>query len=186
METKNEIWKDIEGYEGRYQVSNLGRIKALSRIIDIYFKNGSVQHRRIKERIIKPWRDSLCKYMMIGLHANGQKENHLVHRLVAKAFIPNPNNLPEVNHKNEVKVDNRVQNLEWCDRIYNAYYGDNSRTKKIIQMDLQGNVIKTFNGIREAELVTGIQHESISAVCRGEPSHKTAGGYRWQYLTDGD
>jgi hypothetical protein len=73
METKNEIWKDIEGYEGRYQVSNLGRIKALSRIIDIYFKNGSVQHRRIKERIIKPWRDSLCKYMMIGLHANGQR-----------------------------------------------------------------------------------------------------------------
>lgn len=174
-----EIWKPIKGYESRYEVSNLGRVKAVAHVTEIRLPNGVIQYRHIKEKIITPWKDSLGKYMLVGLHTGKPKENRMVHRLVAEAFIPNPYNLPEVNHKDEDKTNNIVENLEFCDRKYNSYYGNNSRAKKVIQMNVQGNILQTYNGIREAESVTGIAHECISAVCRG--ASKTAGGYRWKF-----
>ena len=108
-----EIWKDIENYDGIYQISNFGRVKSLSR----QTKSG-----KYKEIIKKP---SLAGrgYYRLALCKNGKPKYYYIHRLVAKAFIPNPNNLPLVNHKDENKLNNNVNNLEWCDSEYNMNYG---------------------------------------------------------------
>ena len=106
-----EIWKDIEGYEGLYQVSNKGRIKSLN-----YRRTG-------KERVLSSSPTS-SGYLVVCLYKNKKPKPFLIHRLVAEAFIPNSDNLPEVNHKDENKLNNRVENLEWCDREYNINYGN--------------------------------------------------------------
>ena len=111
---KIEIWKPVVGYEGLYEVSNWGIIKALPKIDE----DG---HKR-KERLLKPCYDSK-KYLIVKLSKNKITKNYKVHRLVAEAFIPNPNNLPQVNHKDENKTNNVVTNLEWCDAKYNNSYG---------------------------------------------------------------
>ena len=113
-----EIWKDIEGYEGLYQVSNLGRVKSL--------KASKIK----SERIRKSYQQS-SGYISIVLCKNGKVTNHKIHRLVANAFIDNPDNLPEINHKDEDKTNNCVDNLEWCDSSYNKNYG--TRTEKFIR-----------------------------------------------------
>lgn len=101
---KEEIWKDIEGYEGLYQVSNLGRVKRM-RFIN---KNTNIEKERIKSQKIR--KDG---YLEVALYKNGKGKYIQVHRLVAKSFIPNPKKLPQVNHRNGIKTDNRVENLEW-------------------------------------------------------------------------
>ena len=109
-----EIWKDIEGYEGLYQVSNKGRIKSLNRI--------DSRGHKVNEKILSS-KPNNKGYLRVHLYKNGKRKPFSVHRLVAIAFIPNPNNLLEVNHKDENKENNTVDNLEWCDRKYNANYG---------------------------------------------------------------
>ena len=113
-----EEWKDIEGYEGLYQVSSFGRIRSLDKTV--ICKNG--REFFMKGRIIRT-RPNNRGYIMVGLHKNKNFKLCLVHRLVAKAFIPNPDNLPQINHKNENKYYNHVSNLEWCDNWYNEHYG---------------------------------------------------------------
>ena len=103
----NEVWKDVKDYEGLYQISDKGRVKSL------WFG---------KEKILKPGRDT-CGYLQVNLSKNGEKKTYQVHRLVAKSFLPNPDNLSEVNHKDENKENNIVENLEFCDRKYNINYG---------------------------------------------------------------
>ena len=174
-----EIWKDIEGYEGIYQVSNLGRIKRLAYDVTIKMSNGREYVRHQKEMIIKTYPDSGNRYMIADLHKGKPKEHRLIHRLVAKAFVPNPDNLPEVNHKDENKRNNRADNLEWCNREYNAQYGKSANT--VEQIDIHGNVVATYNSVRAAERATGIVHESISSVCRKQSMRYKAGGYRWRY-----
>lgn len=123
-----EEWKDIPGYEGLYQVSNTGKIKGLPRV--------TMQNQILKERILIPGVIN-NGYLQITLHKNGEHKNFLVHRLVANAFIPNPKNLPEVNHKDEDKANCNADNLEWCTRKYNLNYGTRnqrsaeSRRKKV-------------------------------------------------------
>ena len=112
-----EIWKDIPGYEGLYQVSNFGRVKSLRRP---YGNNGGIQW--TKERILSPGKDK-DGYLQVNLHCNGKQHQRKVHRLVAQAFLPNMDNLPMVNHKDEDKTNNNVDNLEWCDQKYNINYG---------------------------------------------------------------
>ena len=120
-----EEWRDIEGYEGLYQVSNYGRIRSLGRTL---IEKNTNKTKILKGKILK-----LAKctngYEFVQLYKNGKAKQHLVHRLVAKAFIPNHNNLPQVNHKDEKKTNNKVDNLEWCTQAYNNTY--NNRHIKI-------------------------------------------------------
>ena len=109
MENIHKIWKDIKGYEKSYQISNLGKVKSLARII--YKTNGQKQHRN--ERILKILFDK-DGYKFVVLFKNNTRKHSSIHRLIANHFIPNPKNLPEVNHKNGYKQNNRLSNLEWC------------------------------------------------------------------------
>lgn len=120
-----EIWKDIEGYEGLYQVSNLGRIKSLERYVWNRFS-----YILVKERILKQSNDKYG-YCIISLNKNNKGKVFKVHRLVAQAFIPNSLNAPQVNHKDEDKKNNYVDNLEWCDSKYNNTYG--TRIERIVR-----------------------------------------------------
>ena len=164
-----EIWKDIKDYEGLYQVSNLGRVKSL--------KYG-------KEKILKS-----CKlnngYLIVNLHKEGKQKHYYIHRLVATAFIPNPDNLSQVNHINEDKTDNRVENLEWCDNKYNINYGTrNERIGKtnsipILQFDLDGEFVKKWDSIMQVERELGFDNSGICMCCKGK--RKSAYGYKWRY-----
>lgn len=125
----NEEWRPIEGYEGLYEVSNTGRVRSL----DMYVKIGYGSYRLHKGKVLSPGKNK-DGYLLINLHCNEKNKKCLVHRLVAQAFIPNPDNLPQVNHKDEDKLNNRVENLEWCDAKYNINYGsrkDKERDTKI-------------------------------------------------------
>ena len=112
-----EEWRPIEGYEGLYEVSNTGQVRSLDR----YVKN-NYSYRLQKGKVLSPEKNK-DGYLLVSLCCNGKQNLRTVHRLVAQAFIPNPNNLPQVNHKDENKSNNRVDNLEWCDQAYNNLYG---------------------------------------------------------------
>lgn len=176
-----EIWKDIQGYEGLYQVSNHGRVKSLGRIIS---KNKRGE-RFMPERILVPCLNS-SGYYLVSLGDGRTRNSVYIHRIVANAFISNPNNLPEVNHKDENKANNASDNLEWCDRKYNANYGTvarrcaeaNYKPVEMIRIST-GVTVRRFSSAVDAELVTGICRNSISRACHGK--YKTAGGYKWRF-----
>lgn len=170
MESK-EIFKDIPGYEGKYQISNLGRIWSIG-----------------KQMYLKP-KKSESGYLRIGLYAkNGKQKFESIHRLVALTFIPNPDGLPQVNHKDENKQNNCVENLEWISAKDNTNYGTrNARvseklSKPVCQYSLNGEWIATYKSMREAEQITGIPNGRICRCCKGEL--KKTGGYRWKYLDE--
>ena len=125
-----EIWRPIEGYEGLYEVSNTGQIRSL----DMYLKCKGKSYRLQKGKVLSPSKNT-DGYLQVGLCCNGKYKKCLVHRLVAQVFLPNPDNLPEVNHLDEDKTNNRVENLEWCDRKYNLNYG--SRQDKVRESKLK-------------------------------------------------
>ena len=137
-----EVWKDIDGYNGKYQVSNFGRVKKLQH--EYTDTHGSGRHRIIDAHIVTA---SVAKvgYYMVDLYFNGRRKRCYVHRLVAQAFIPNPYDLPQVNHKDENKLNNAITNLEWCTPGYNVRYG-NGRTKSVITRRKNG----TYENISEA------------------------------------
>ena len=116
---KEEIWKDVVNYEGYYQVSNLGNVRSLPHI--------TINQRKRKGRMRKPY-TNWKGYLAVCLCKDGKCKSYQVHRLVAQAFLPNPNNYPMINHKDENKKNNNVSNLEWCDVTYNNNYGN--RTKR--------------------------------------------------------
>lgn len=161
-----EVWKDIEGYEGIYKISNYGRVKSLER--------KDCLGRIIKEKILK-LREDKDGYLLITLHKNKKVKTFKVHRLVAEAFITNPNNYPIINHKDENPSNNHASNLEWCTQKYNCNYGNRvlkytkSRGKKVICITTG----KIFDALRDAERIYKIHNTSISACCKGKV--KTAG-----------
>lgn len=169
-----EIWKDIVGYEGKYQVSNLGNVRSLRvKSRTKYFKGSN----------LVLFTDKLG-YVCVNL----SRKSYKVHRLVAQAFIPNLNNLPCINHKDENKLNNSVSNLEWCDYSYNNNYGTRNQRisqnggRKIIQYDLDGNEIKRWSSIANAARYYGVKRTTICGCCAGRG--KTSCGYIWRYDAD--
>ena len=159
-----ETWKDISGYEGIYEVSDLGRVRSL------------VQRNRWKPGILKPGKDGKG-YLFVILCKGGIRKHMKVHRLVAQAFIPNPNNLETVNHKDEDKTNNAASNLEYMTRGDNVIY---SQARRVQMFDKQGNLLATFRSAHEAQRVTGIDRRSICDCCNGRL--KSSGRFIWRYV----
>lgn len=170
----DEVWKDVTGYENHYMVSNKGRVRALG---------------GITVRKILPKYKNKDGYMFVVLTQNKNQKCYKVHRLVAQEFIPNPENKPQVNHKNGIKADNSVENLEWCTAKENSEHYHHilcgkpilpkkpKKQKKILQIIGQ-EIINEYDSIADAEWQTFISKQSISQCIRGR--QKTAGGYKWQ------
>ena len=176
-----EVWKDIEGFEGLYQVSNLGRVKSLERTV---WNKGRGCYRIVAEKILKAG-DNGHGYLHVSLSKDGKSKTCRVNRLVAMAFIPNPDNLPEVNHKNEDKTNNRVENLEWCSKLYNINYGTGikrraeKQSKPIIGINKVSGLILEFPSISEASKQTGISLGGICECCTSK--RNSIKGYYWFY-----
>lgn len=163
---ETEEWKDVVGYEGLYKVSNLGNVMSLK---------GKTP------KLMKPAQKG-NGYLYVGLNIyNKSRKNFYVHRLVAKAFIENPQNLPFVNHKDEIKTNNMVSNLEFCTQQYNNSYGTvlKRRSKNILQYDINGSFIKEWKSAKNVQENLGICRSSICRVCKGKG--KSAGGFLWRY-----
>lgn len=181
---EGEVWKDIAGYEGSYQISNMGRVKGLARTVRSYKSNGSVLVCQIKKPTIKD-----TGYLYVGLYINGGLKNKVIHRLIAQAFIPNPENKPFINHINGIKTDNRIENLEWCTNQENVQHAlktglitikkgaENKNSIPISQFTLDGVWIKDWVGASQIQRETGIDMSCICKCCRGK--RPTAGGFIW-------
>lgn len=197
-----EVWREISGYEGYYEISNLGKVRSVDRL------DCSKHLRKGKEIKLKTDKDG---YKVVCL-CRGNRKYYKVHRLVAMTFIPNPLDFPQVNHKNELKYDNSADNLEWCSTKYNSNYGtrnkkisrskigkpqiynqkennyfygkhffgkNNPKSKKVIQLSLEDQYIKEYDCINTAGRETGIHPAGISMCCRGV--RNTTGGYKWKF-----
>ena len=183
----DEIFKPIAGYEGFYEVSNLGRVRSLDRIVEHF----DGVKRLLKGKFMVPRQDVTYGYMRVSLSKNHCRNLFFVHRLVAQAFIPNqdPEHLTIINHKDEDPSNNRADNLEWCDQKYNINYG--TRTAKVIEKlsrpvcgyTNQGEVVIRFKSMDEAEL-SGYRHSEISNCCHGKG--KLHHGLFWCFAEDED
>ena len=169
----NEIWKPIEGYEGLYEVSNLGRVKS-------YQKN--------KNGHLLSFTKSTWGYHLVGLNKDGKRKSFSVHRLVATAFLPKIEGKEVINHIDCDKTNNHVDNLEWCTQKENVqhsvklghYENSGAENKPVLQIEKHGYFQNRFRSICEAARITGIPQQSISSCCNGKL--ESAGGYKWQFL----
>lgn len=183
MELTDEIWKDIPSFVGVYQVSNLGRVKSLN-----YYRKGI-------ESIRKP---AINKgYLYVSLYRNNVNKTYAVHRLVAEAFIENPENKEQVNHKDGNRKNNNVLNLEWATRSENnthAYHvlgriapclgmkgKDHWSSKPVMQYKKTGEFVKEWASARDVTREIGIDYRNISACCLQRPRFNSAGGYLWKF-----
>lgn len=192
----NEEWRDIKGYEGLYQVSNLGRVKSLR------YKRGK------QEKVLDGW-ITKERYRMVSFYKDNKRKDYLVHRLVAEAFIPNPDNKPFIDHIDTNRTNNKIDNLRWAtqkencnndiskkkyidsskrlyisgksNKIIGAKGKDNPRSKKIIQLTLNNEPIKIWDSVREVGR-HGFLSSCVGHCCRGK--RKTHKGFKWMYLSD--
>lgn len=170
-----EIWRDVVGYENLYQVSNLGNVKS------------SYSGKNLKRGTQN------VGYKCVNLYKNKVSKTYLIHRLVAQAFIENPQNLPCINHIDEDKTNNRVENLEWCNQKYNNNYGNHNKnlskslyendklSEPIEQYTKNGVYVNTYLSSLDAERKTGVSSTGINRCCNNVKYYKTAGGYVWKY-----
>ena len=172
-----EEWRDITGYEGKYQVSNLGRVKSLN-----YRRTG-------KDKVLKQLKNPQG-YLAATLYRDGKSKKFLIHRLVAQAFLPNLDELPEINHKDENKKNNCVDNLEWCTSKYNKNYGGHTE-RRILTLKSNGKHCKkvkcietqqVFSSCREASLWCNVTPQSLYCALKGRNRTTRAGGYHWEYI----
>lgn len=154
----NEIYKDIAGFEDIYEVSNLGNVR-----------------NKTTGKLLK--QHKVSEYLLVKLYSNGIGKNYLVHRLVAETFIPNPDNKPEVDHVDENKLNNNVDNLRWVNHQENI---DHSLSKPVNQYTLDGRLLNTYKSTHEVERKTGINKSSICQCCLGK--RLSAGGFIWKFV----
>ena len=179
---KGEIWKDIEGYEGLYQISSKGRVKSLERM-----KRNGRGYQKVPEKILEGV-DNGHGYLRVKLCKEGKVKQPLVHVLVATAFLDNVDNLPEVNHKDENKYNNCMDNLEWCSHSYNNTYNDKAKkvgkklSKPVYSIDKESGLIMWWQSAHEAERCTDINNGNIISCCQGK--RKSAGNHYWFYADD--
>lgn len=182
---KNEVWKDVPNYEGIYKASNFGRIKMVKRTLT----DSLGKKINKKEHILKPRTGN--RYYMIALYKNGKREDLLLHRVIAQTFIPNPENKPFVNHKDENCFNNCSDNLMWCTQKENMNWGTinermskNSKSKrKVNQYDMDGNLIKQWDCMTDFYKSKGLKLKTgIIECCKGRrQSHM---GYKWKYADE--
>ena len=181
MENVIEIWKPVVGLEDYYMVSSIGRVRSLDR--EVNDRRGS----RLIKGVILRTSKTRGDYECVSLYKDGKKRTKTIHRLVCEAFIPNPNNLPEVNHKDENKNNNSVSNLEWCTSEYNLNYGTRSKRsgekhrKPIIQFAKDGVLIRKWECATEAGAELNINPSLIISCCKNRKHNKSAGNYIWRY-----
>ena len=182
--TKSEVWRDVVGYEGLYKVSNKGNVRSVARKDSIGRKCGG--------RTLRPV-TTKDGYLRIDLHKNGVRNSKYIHRLVAEAFIPNAESLPQVNHLDEVKVNNNVSNLEWCTSKYNSNHGTRNErrvqalSKKVRAVNVETGEVITFSSTKEARKKG---YYNASKACRGVYKNLNGNligdghlykGYKWSY-----
>ena len=190
-----EIWKEIRGYDGLYQISNWGRVKSLERIDN--------NNHPIKEKILTPQKNKYGYYKII-LSKNGKQKSFQIHRLVYETFVGEIPDGMQCNHINEIKTDNRLENLNLMTSKENSNWGTRNerigetkkgmklseetknkmknhpnKSKIILQIDLNGNIIADFPSLCEVERQFGYERASVSRCCLGK--QKTSYGYKWQY-----
>lgn len=179
-----EVWKDIPGFEESYQVSNLGRVRSKPRII----KRKNYSDLNLHGKIISQhlyYGNSTIPRVRVNLCKNSKNKVYSVHRLVAIAFIPNPNNLPQVNHKDENPLNNNVDNLEWCDNLYNHNYGTRNERqaqklyKRVKSYTKSGMFLKEFDSIKQAAEFYSLDPSAITKVCKKK--FKYTGDYIFTY-----
>lgn len=188
-------WRDIGiekgvDFTGLYQISNDGLVKSVSRFVVLTGRKTGVR-KFIKEQI-RSQRKNRSGYMMVTLYKDGVGYDFLVHRLVASAFIPNPDNLPLINHKNKDRADNHVENLEWCTAEYNSNYADRNecisrslikvlKRKKVAQIDENGNTIKIWQSVKEAS-ENGFSMDCLYYCLREKNAKSVHKGFHWRYV----
>ena len=175
-----EVWRPVRDFEGLYEVSNLARVRSVER----YVQFGRSQ--RFIESHVLTQQPMPTGYLTVSLKDKKRKVSRTVHRIVAEAFVPNPNNLKDVNHKDEDKTNNLPSNLEWCDRKYNINYGTGkyrkteSYRKPIEQLTIDGQHVAYFESARQAARVTDYKQSRLWEALSGK--RQTAYGYRWRYI----
>lgn len=180
-----EEWKPVKGFEGLYEVSNMGRVLSLPRISIHGNKAGGTSYIPVPKRLL--YLNKLKNgYVHVVLLKNGKRHDYALHRLVALHFCDGYKHGLVVNHKNEIKTDCRALNLEWCTEQYNHSYGTaiqrtaESNWRKVAQYDLSGNLVATYNSAKEAAKMTGYNYVSLCEWCRG--IHVPKNRYRWAYI----